>query len=392
MDNLTSKQGRSPVIQSVNAFRAWLIEPSPYITEPVKRRSARLLTVFILSLFLLFAAVNLSYSFTIPDYQIPVADLIGYGLILVVYVLSRTRYSGMALVLMLFMFPLNVFMNILQDTSMNITATLLFLIPSYVIASIFLRASGVAIYGFFITALIALVPILTPGNRLDYSDIIGPLAVNTIVVVLLIIAVVHRNHVEQDRQSELKMAYDHSLESWAHALEIRDRDTEGHSRRVADMTVELARACKVGKDQLEHIYRGALLHDIGKMAIPDAILQKPAALTEEEWMLMHRHPDTAIEMMADIPFLAPAMEIPNCHHESWDGKGYPNHLKGEKIPLSARIFTIVDTWDALISERPYRKAWSRDKALKYIQEQSGIKFDPTIVPKFIRLLKRHKLV
>ena len=350
------------------------------------------MSVFILSLFVLFLGVDLSYALTVPGYRLPPADLIGYVFLFTIYLISRTRFSRLALSLMLLMFPLNVFMNILGDTSLNITATLLFLIPSYVIASIFLRPVGVAIYGYSVTGLIALVRIISPGSQRTFIDILGPLAVSTVVVVLLVISVNHRDHVEHDRQAELRQAYDHSLESWARALELRDKDTEGHSRRVAELTVELARDCGIRGKALEHVFRGALLHDIGKMSIPDDILQKPNALSKAEWELMHQHPLVAVQMLADIPFLAPALEIPLGHHENWNGSGYPNRQQGEEIPLAARIFALVDTWDALISDRPYRQAWSMVEALKYIQEQNGVKFDPAITPKFVHLLKKHKLI
>lgn len=380
------------IVRETFKVRDWLVLPSPRIREPDRWRTARLVSVFILSLFVLFLGVNLSYILTVPGYQLPPADLIGYVCLFAIYLISRTRFSRLAVSLMLLMFPLNVFMNILEDTSLNITATLLFLIPSYVIASIFFRPIGVAIYGFSITGLITLVPIISPGSQRTFIDILGPLAVSTVVVVLLVISVNHRDHVEHDRQVELRQAYDHSLESWARALELRDKGTEGHSRRVAELTVELARDCGIRDKALEHVFRGALLHDIGKMSIPDDILQKPKALSKTEWELMHQHPLVAVQMLADIPFLAPALEIPLGHHENWNGSGYPNRQRGEEIPLAARIFALVDNWDALISNRPYRPAWDREKALKYIEEQSGIMFDPQITPKFITLLHRHKLV
>jgi putative nucleotidyltransferase with HDIG domain len=380
------------IVRETFKVRDWLVLPSPRIREPDRWRTARLVSVFILSLFVLFLGVNLSYILTVPGYQLPPADLIGYVFLFAIYLISRTRFSRLAVSLMLLMFPLNVFMNIIEGTSLNITATLLFLIPSYVIASIFLQPLGVAIYGFSVTALIAMVPIISPGSQHAFIDILGPLAVSTIVVVLLVISVIHRDHVERDRQAQLRQAYDHSLESWARALEIRDKCTEGHSRRVAELTVELAHDCGMRGMSLEHIYRGALLHDIGKMAIPDDILQKPRALSKSEWELMRQHPLVAKQMLADIPFLEPALEIPLSHHENWNGSGYPNHLQGSEIPLAARIFALVDTWDALISDRPYRQAWSMVEALKYIQEQNGVKFDPAVTPKFVHLLKKHKLI
>ena len=155
---------------------------------------------------------------------------------------------------------------------------------------------------------------------------------------------------------ELALAYDTTLEGWSSALDLRDKETEGHTRRVTEMSVDLARAMGVSDAELVHIRRGALLHDIGKMGIPDSVLLKPGPLTEEEWKIMRKHPVYANELLSPIAYLRPALDIPYCHHEKWDGTGYPRGLKGEQIPLAARIFAVVDVWDALRSDRPYRGA------------------------------------
>ncbi len=191
----------------------------------------------------------------------------------------------------------------------------------------------------------------------------------------------NRSHIE------LTLAYDTTIEGWAQALELRDQETEGHTRRVADLTVKLAQALGISSEDLVHIRRGALLHDIGKMGIPDQILLKPGPLTEEEWEIMKKHPVYAWELLSSIRYLRPALDIPYCHHEHWDGTGYPRGLKGEEIPLSARIFSVVDVWDALTSDRPYRPAWTREKALEYIKEQAGHHFDPQIAERFLELLQ-----
>ena len=186
---------------------------------------------------------------------------------------------------------------------------------------------------------------------------------------------------------DLAVAYETTLEGWARTLELRDRETEGHSQRVMDLTLRLARKLGISDEELIHIQRGAVLHDIGKMGVPDNILLKEGPLTDDEWEIMHKHPVYAYEMLSAIPFLRQATDIPYCHHERWNGKGYPRGLKGEEIPLSARIFAIVDVWDALRSDRPYRKAWSEEKTLAHIQEQSGIHFDPMIVEAFLEIQK-----
>lgn len=182
----------------------------------------------------------------------------------------------------------------------------------------------------------------------------------------------------------LSIAYEATIEGWSHALDLRDKETEGHTLRVTEMTLKLARILGIQGDQLTHIRRGGLLHDIGKMGVPDAILLKPDKLTEEEWAIMKQHPQFAHDLIKPITYLKPALDIPYCHHEKWDGTGYPRGLRGEQIPLAARIFAIVDVWDAVTSDRPYRKAWSKKKARQYIKEQSGQHFDPSLAPIFLK--------
>ena len=192
----------------------------------------------------------------------------------------------------------------------------------------------------------------------------------------------------QMTNTELKLAYDTTLEGWANALELRDHDTEGHSRRVTETTIRLARMMGIQEQEITHIQRGAMLHDIGKVGIPDRILSKPGPLTDEEWSLMKQHPVFARKLLSKIPYLQNALEIPYSHHERWDGSGYPEGLAGERIPLAARIFAVVDVWDALTSDRPYRPAWSEEKTLRYIREQSGVHFDPQVVESFLRIYKK----
>jgi HD-GYP domain-containing protein (c-di-GMP phosphodiesterase class II) len=191
----------------------------------------------------------------------------------------------------------------------------------------------------------------------------------------------------QKNNVELMNAYETTLKGWVDALDMRDKETEGHTERVTDLSLELARKMGLSEKELINFQRGALLHDIGKVAISDTILNKPGPLSEEEWVIMHRHPAIAFELLSKSNYLVPALDIPYCHHEKWDGSGYPRGLKGESIPLPARIFAIVDVWDALTSDRPYRKAWSLEKAIEYIQEQSGTHFDPQVVKAFLAFIK-----
>lgn len=191
----------------------------------------------------------------------------------------------------------------------------------------------------------------------------------------------------QTALTELSRAYNATLEGWSHLLDIRDHITDEHTNRVAETTLTLAARFGFCDADLENIRRGALLHDIGKMGIPDHILQKTGPLTEDEFLIMQRHPELAFALMSRIDYLLPAVHIPYCHHEKWDGTGYPRKLKGEEIPLEARIFAVVDVFDALTHERPYRSAWTEEDTLCYIQEQTGRQFAPGVVEVFLEMLR-----
>lgn len=191
----------------------------------------------------------------------------------------------------------------------------------------------------------------------------------------------------QKSNLELSLAYDMTLEGWSKALDIRDKETEGHTLRVTNTVLRLAKVFDIKGSALVHIRRGSLLHDIGKLSVPDSILFKPSPLSEEEFAVMKEHTVMAYELISPISFLIPSLDIPYCHHEKWDGTGYPRGLKGEQIPLAARIFAVVDVWDALNSERPYRSAWPESKIKKYLIQQSGRHFDPEVVNAFLNLKK-----
>jgi HD-GYP domain-containing protein (c-di-GMP phosphodiesterase class II) len=183
---------------------------------------------------------------------------------------------------------------------------------------------------------------------------------------------------------ELNLAYDYTIEAWTRALDYRDREPEGHTRRVTELTVRLAKKCGVKEDEIPHIQRGALLHDIGKLSIPDSVLLKTSSLSKSDWELIRRHPQFAYDLLSNIAFLFPALAIPHHHHEKWDGTGYPYGLKGEQIPPAARIFAVADVYNALTSDQLYRKAWPVEEAREHIREQSGKHFDPRIVEQFLK--------
>lgn len=226
------------------------------------------------------------------------------------------------------------------------------------------------------------------GKRKDFEARVSQTAMGDFLVIA-------RNITER-KQSELDLkqaylaleqAYNATIEGWSKALELRDRETNGHTLRVAETTMQLARFVGIPERDLVHVYRGALLHDIGKMAVPDRILFKPGPLTKEEWELMRKHPQYAYNMLEPIEYLRGSLNIPLCHHEKWDGSGYPQGLRGEQIPIEARVFSVVDVWDALISERPYHAAWSMENTLDYFRSQSGKHFDPSIVKALFRFLE-----
>ncbi len=222
---------------------------------------------------------------------------------------------------------------------------------------------------------------LTPNrNWLRFFEMLAGRSANVIATIQLYEDVRHANE-------ELLKAYDATIEGWSQAMDLRDKETEGHTLRVTEMALQLAQAMGLDEEKLIHIHRGALLHDIGKLGIPDDILHKPGPLTDDEWVLMKKHPLYAYHMLESIEYLRPAMDIPYNHHEKWDGSGYPRGLKGEEIPLAARLFAVIDVWDALTSDRPYRPKWTKEAALQYIIDQSGKHFDPRVVMAFLNLFK-----
>jgi putative nucleotidyltransferase with HDIG domain len=222
-------------------------------------------------------------------------------------------------------------------------------------------------------------PITTDPDWMNYLETLGGQAA---------IAVDNAQLFEgmQRSNQELVTAYDATIAGWSLAMDLRDKETEGHTQRVTELTIKLAKRLGINEQEQVQIRRGALLHDIGKLGVPDQILLKPGKLTEEEWEIMRQHPTHAYEMLLPIKYLRPALDIPYAHHEKWDGTGYPRKLKGEQIPLAARIFAIIDVWDALRSDRPYRPGWSVERVREYILEQSGKHFDPFVVNAFLKML------
>jgi len=251
---------------------------------------------------------------------------------------------------------------------------------------------------FTITAIASLVMIVYLEIHGYVHPTIGPTEFEILqsIIILILVAsafiwVVVGNmekNLERVKESEMELRknYDLTLEAWAKVLEYRDEDTEGHSRRLVELSTRLAKAMGFSAEDIDHLRRGALLHDIGKLAIPDKVLLKPGKFNVDERRLMEQHPVYAKQMLSQIDFLQPSLDVAYSHHEHWDGSGYPDGLKGEKIPLLARLFTVVDQWDALTSDRPYRKAWPREKVIAYLQENSGKIYEPKIVDVFLSII------
>jgi putative nucleotidyltransferase with HDIG domain len=221
-------------------------------------------------------------------------------------------------------------------------------------------------------------PLIPSLEWYEFLDALGTQAAIAIVKSTLF------DHLQRSN-SRLLLAYDTTIEGWSRALDMRDKETEGHSVRVTELTLRLARAMNFPEDLLVHLRWGALLHDIGKMGVPDRILLKAGELTDQEWAIMRQHPRFGYDLLSPIEHLRPALDIPYCHHEPWDGSGYPRGLKGEQIPLAARIFAVVDVWDALRSDRPYRSGWPQAQIVEYLRQQAGSRFDPQVVEAFLTL-------
>ena len=377
--------------------RAWLDQSmAVQAATPTEQRRGQLLAGFLFLLCIPLAALivnNVFYFVAAPSAQYGwflVSDFLSLTVFIWLWRLNRkgnTRLVGHAVVLMV---TLGVSFLYSPDNPSN--GLLMYVLPIFIAS--FVIEPKASFWVFEVSLATYTLAMYLVNRFLDY-DVTGMTALFVVTVITWAASDRLENAVTQieilntDLQAsnqELRASYETTLEGWSHALDLRDKETEGHTLRVTELTLRIARAMGFSAEQLVHVRRGALLHDIGKMGVPDQILHKPGPLTEEEWRSMKRHPELAYELLSPIQYLAPALDIPHYHHEKWDGSGYPVGLKGKEIPLAARIFAVVDVYDALTSDRPYRASWSKEQALAYIRSEAGRYFDPAVVEIFLKEL------
>ncbi len=326
-------------------------------------------------------------------YSVVILFLVTAGL----YGIYKTGYSRVAGIGLLIAISIVVTYNLFIAGGINDNVVIVFPVLIIIAGLVLGKKSIPCLTGLFLLEVSGIYWLTVTGRIHPFRGAVTVTVQNflTVFILLLIYGVViwiaedalERNFLKIiDTENRLKSTYDQTIRVWGKALELFDQETEGHSLRVVDLTLALAREIGVDESELEHIHRGILLHDIGKMGIGEAVLNKTESLSSEERIQIEKHPLNAQKMLKDIPFLEKAMAVPVYHHERWDGTGYPFQLAGEEIPLAARIFAIVDNWDALRSDRPYRKAWPKDQVIEYIKNQSGMKFDPDLVDAFLSIV------
>ena len=358
-----------------------LIDPTSSVTDIRERHNARLAATISLALILIF-------TFYMAFLRAPTTtDLISYFMLLGTYVFSRTRFNFISIGLLMLMVSANTFINIWQGTTVNPDQTLYFLSVSYGLAAIYLRRTWMVIFTIGNMLMLSLVPRYAPQGLIPSEHLSVHLTINALLGVTAIVLTTHKGIIEKERLEETRRNAAAALFSLTRALEVRHQDTAGHSNRAVDLTIGLAKRCGITNPRrLRRIREGALLHDIGKIAVPDHILLKPGSLTDEEWVVVKQHPTVGFELIKEFEFFRDATAIPHHHHERYDGSGYPDGLAGEEIPIEARIFAIVDVYDALLEKRPYRDAFPIEKVIEHFEENRGVLYDPVILDKFMDMI------
>ena len=369
-------------------MRRWLSPFCPYRSkDPFAERRANITAVIFLVLLMIIPVGVLVRFFVKGNFYPP--DFIILAATFLAYLSTRTRYYSAGAVFLIFVMCFVTYFDAarhIESGTQDVTSWLVwFVLPLLVTPLLF---SWRAMIGIVPVPAIFLLVFILQEHPANWGVLMAVLTTGAFISIAIAYAYESDLRLIQEQNKKLLFAYDETLHGWAKILEMRDKETEGHSERVTELTVKLAQAMGVqDTTQLQFIRYGSLLHDIGKIAIPDSILRKPDTLTANEHKVMELHTEYAYEWLKDVEFLQPALDIPRYHHEKWDGSGYNHGLKGEKIPLSARIFAVADTWDALMNDRTYRKAWTRAQAIEYIESRAGIDFDPQVVEKFLEIIR-----
>ncbi len=357
----------------------------------------RKLTLSVIAWIVLFAALFLGFLNIQYNTWHSIIALFGLALLCVlILILNSNNYYTLSGILLSFVILIVIGLNLYDGDGILDPAGILAYPICIICGSLLLGKRFVPFFLFgSVASLVAIVYLESAGfihptiHEARFSDL------TPIIIILLVTSLIVwfiMNNIEKNLErvkltnAELYTNYNLTLEAWAKVLEYRDRETAGHSSRVTELSLRLAHALGRSEEEIEQLRSGAILHDIGKLAVPDNILLKPAKLDKEELEIMQMHPSYGKQMISGVSFLESSIPIVYCHHERWDGQGYPQRLKGEQIPLLARIFTVVDCWDALNSDRPYRPAWSREETINYMKENSGIIFDPYILDEFLEII------
>jgi hypothetical protein len=381
---MVNKPSNKPLF-SFDAVLDLLIAPNSSVEDIQARQNARLAAIISLSLIIVFtgfmARTTLSGEPSTPT------DLFSYFMLLGIYIFSRTRLHQGAIWLLMLLAPGNTFINVWLGTTYDVQQTLYFLAIGYGMAAIFLKRRWTIIFTAANVISLLLTPQIAPEGLISLDQLDVHITINIILGTIAIIATTHKANIEREREDENRRNNAAALSSLMRALEFRHNETAVHTNQAVDLSIKLAQRCGIRSPKhLRQIREGAMLHDIGKIAVPDGILLKEEQLTDSEWEIIKMHPRISFELLEDFDFLQDSLAIPHYHHERFDGSGYPYGLAGEEIPIEARIFAVVDVYDALLEDRPYRDAWPADKVIEYIQENRGSLFDPHIVDIFIELV------
>lgn len=372
----------------LHQVRQWL---SPFCLyrskDPFAERRANITAVIFLVLLMIIPIGMLVRFFAKGNFYLP--DFIVLAATFLAYLSTRTRYYSAGAVFLIFVMCFVAYFAAtrhIESGTQDVTSWLVwFVLPLLAAPLLF---SWRAMIGVAPVPVIFLLVFILREHPANWGALMAVLITGAFISIAISYAYDSDLRLISEQNTKLLHAYDETLQGWAKILEMRDKETKGHSERVTNLTLKLAQAMNIQDTaQLQFIRYGSLLHDIGKIAIPDSILRKPDILTAHERKVMELHTEYAYEWLQDVEFLRPALDIPRYHHEKWDGSGYNHGLKGEQIPLSARIFAVADTWDALMNDRTYRKAWTRAQAIEHIKSKAGTDFDPQVVEKFLEVIR-----